>query len=174
MNISETKWRRTADRKEERDVEEMTEEGSMFQMGTVWQRKDDKWRDDEADGKRKEWGKRVDRSCAQGTSEACNAGGPFPIESCQRRPRQCSRLRHDKVGRRACWRVDTSCKVVFRTIALATRSWTFSTSFSKAGDAPHHTALQYSRRGRINATKKRWMAIPCILWRKARVRHRWT
>ena len=159
-------------------------------MGTVWQRKDDKWRDDEADGKRKEWGKRVDRSCAQGTSEACNAGGPFPIESCQRRPRQCSRLRHDKVGRRACWRVDTSCKVVldtsckvvldtsckvvFRTIALATRSWTFSTSFSKAGDAPHHTALQYSRRGRINATKKRRMAIPCILWRKARVRHRWT
>ena len=79
MNISETKWRRTADRKEERDVEEMTEEGSLFQMGTVWQRKDDKWRDDEADGKRKEWGKRVDRS-AQGTSEACNAGGPFPIE----------------------------------------------------------------------------------------------
>ena len=154
MNISETKWRRTADRKEERDVEEMTEEGSLFQMGIVWQRKDDKWRDDEADGKRKEWGKRVDRSCAQGTSEACNAGGPFPIESCQRRPRQCSRLRHDKVGRRACWRVDTSCKVVFRTIALATRSWTFSTSFSKAGDAPHHTALQYSRRGRINATKK--------------------
>ena len=27
-------------------------------MGTVWQRKDDKWRD-EAEGKRKEWGKRV-------------------------------------------------------------------------------------------------------------------
>ena len=38
-------------------------------MGTVWQRKDDKWRDDEADGKRKEWGKRVDRSCAQDNSD---------------------------------------------------------------------------------------------------------
>ena len=46
----------------------MTEEGSLFQMGTVWQRKDDKWRDDEAEGKRKEWGKWVVRSCAQGTS----------------------------------------------------------------------------------------------------------
>ena len=57
-------------------------------MGTVWQRKDNKWRDDEAEGKRKKWGKRVDRCCAQGTSEACNAGGPFPIESCQRRPRR--------------------------------------------------------------------------------------
>ena len=80
--------------------------------GTVWQRKDDKWREDEAEWKWKEWGKRVDRSCAQGTSEACNAGGPFPIESCQRRPRQCSRLRHDKVGRRACWSVDTPVGVL--------------------------------------------------------------
>ena len=153
MKISETKWRRTADRKEERDVEEMTEEGSLFQMGTVWQRKDDKWRDDEADGKRKEWGKRVDRSCAQGTSEACNAGGPFPIESCQRRPRQCSRLRHDKVGRRACWRVDTSCKVVFRTIALATRACAHYVMVSKFQWKPFWLATQRNPQNDWTATQ---------------------
>ena len=33
----------------------MTDEGNLVQAGAVWERKDNKWQDDEAEGEQIEW-----------------------------------------------------------------------------------------------------------------------
>ena len=79
-------------------------------MGTIRQRKDDKWSDNEAEGKRKEWGKRVDLSCAQLTEAPMRPVVQEDLSQCKAaKEGQGNVLAFATTkwgGDRACWSVD--------------------------------------------------------------------
>ena len=80
-------------------------------------------------------------------------GGPWPLYRMYRRHRQWTLLLHASVGRLHSESTSgPGCPRCERTMALATFSCAFLSDFRDPADATHHTALQYSMRGRINAT----------------------
>ena len=78
--LSSAKWSRTKRWNNTSEEDEKTEEGRLFQIGIVWQRKEDWWRCEEQSRKCKECPARkadIERVLASGGRASRRAGGPI-------------------------------------------------------------------------------------------------
>ena len=155
-------------RKEARELHRTTDEGREFHRGITVQKKEDKWRSLFDKGNCREWQERKERIehvCDGSGSIANSCGGPCFSHNIHIRERMCSRRVQASVGRHAQARVSQGWShLCGYRIALAIFTCIFSSFRKSAGDAPHQTAEQYSKRGRIKALKKFLVALlgsPC-------------
>ena len=77
-------------------------------MGTVLQKKEDRWRELEDRGKSREWEERretVEQELTSAGRRASNWGGPRPFLGFHNKSKQCSRQRQASVGSPAADRV---------------------------------------------------------------------
>ena len=116
----------------------MAEAGRVFQRRIEKQRKDDRCRLEDANGKRNEWEDRRTISVLAWTVAGRSSdsdGGPWPLYRMYKRHRQWTLLLHASVGRLHFESTSgPGCPRCEWTIALATFSCTFSSDFRDPAD----------------------------------------